>query len=114
MTAVVKLAHQRGIWVISDECYVYLNYTGSAFRWFTARVPRPLHGCWVAFEDIRMTGGVWDSRSAPRRSSRGAEAAEPVHVESNVDRAESAVAALKGSQQCVKTCARTTSSCAIT
>jgi len=28
MTEVVKLAHQRGIWVISDECYVYLNYTG--------------------------------------------------------------------------------------
>jgi len=31
MTAVVKLAHQRGIWVISDECYVYLNYTGKRF-----------------------------------------------------------------------------------
>src|SRR5262249_60778914 len=22
---------QRGIWVISDECYVYLNYTGARF-----------------------------------------------------------------------------------
>ncbi|MGD0509724.1 MAG: aminotransferase class I/II-fold pyridoxal phosphate-dependent enzyme, partial [Terriglobales bacterium] len=31
MTAVVKLAHRRGIWVISDECYVYLNYTGKRF-----------------------------------------------------------------------------------
>ena len=31
MTAVVQLAHQRGIWVISDECYVYLNYTGKRF-----------------------------------------------------------------------------------
>ena len=31
MTAVVKLATQRGIWVISDECYVYLNYTGKRF-----------------------------------------------------------------------------------
>jgi aspartate aminotransferase len=31
MTAVVQLAHQRGIWVISDECYVYLNYTGNCF-----------------------------------------------------------------------------------
>src|SRR5260370_29043083 len=31
MTAVVRLAHQRGIWVISDECYVYLNYTGKRF-----------------------------------------------------------------------------------
>src|SRR5216683_3514373 len=25
---VVRLAAQRGIWVISDECYVYLNYAG--------------------------------------------------------------------------------------
>ena len=31
MTAVVRLAHERGIWVISDECYVYLNYTGKNF-----------------------------------------------------------------------------------
>src|SRR5208337_2772771 len=31
MTEVVRLAHQRGIWVISDECYVYLNYTGKLF-----------------------------------------------------------------------------------
>ena len=31
MTAVVRLTHERGIWVISDECYVYLNYTGKNF-----------------------------------------------------------------------------------
>src|SRR6202047_2906779 len=31
MTAVMRLAHERGIWVISDECYVYLNYTGKNF-----------------------------------------------------------------------------------
>jgi aspartate aminotransferase len=31
MTAVVRLAHERGIWVLSDECYVYLNYTGKNF-----------------------------------------------------------------------------------
>jgi aspartate aminotransferase len=31
MTEVVRLAHQRGIWVLSDECYVYLNYTGANF-----------------------------------------------------------------------------------
>jgi aspartate aminotransferase len=31
MTEVVRLAHERGIWVISDECYVYLNYTGHDF-----------------------------------------------------------------------------------
>lgn len=28
MRAVLRLAHERGIYVVSDECYVYLNYTG--------------------------------------------------------------------------------------
>ena len=27
MTEVVRFAAERGIWVMSDECYVYLNYT---------------------------------------------------------------------------------------
>src|ERR1700730_5012067 len=31
LTAVVRLAHERGIWVISDECHVYLNYTKQNF-----------------------------------------------------------------------------------
>jgi aspartate aminotransferase len=31
MTAVLRLAHERGIYVVSDECYVYLNYTGRLF-----------------------------------------------------------------------------------
>jgi aspartate aminotransferase len=31
LTEVVRLATERGIWVISDECYVYLNYTGKRF-----------------------------------------------------------------------------------
>ena len=31
MTEIVRLAHQRGIWVLSDECYVYLNYRGKNF-----------------------------------------------------------------------------------
>ena len=31
MAAIVRLAHQRSIYVISDECYVYLNFAGKAF-----------------------------------------------------------------------------------
>ncbi len=31
MAEIVRMAHQRGIYVISDECYVYLNYTGRLF-----------------------------------------------------------------------------------
>src|SRR5271166_3859365 len=31
MTSVLRLAHDRGIYVVSDECYVYLNFTGHLF-----------------------------------------------------------------------------------
>ncbi len=31
MSAIVKLAASRGIYVLSDECYVYLDYTGHSF-----------------------------------------------------------------------------------
>src|SRR5246127_5223715 len=31
MAEVVRLGAQRGIWVMSDECYVYLNYSGKRF-----------------------------------------------------------------------------------
>lgn len=31
LAEVVRLAAQQGIWVISDECYVYLNYTNKRF-----------------------------------------------------------------------------------
>jgi aspartate aminotransferase len=28
---IVRMAYERGVWVASDECYVYLNYTGKNF-----------------------------------------------------------------------------------
>ena len=31
MTDIVRMAHRRGIYVLSDECYVYLDYTGKRF-----------------------------------------------------------------------------------
>ena len=31
MRSIARLARERGIWVVSDECYVYLNYTGEYF-----------------------------------------------------------------------------------
>src|SRR5437016_6743439 len=30
-TAILTMAHKRGIYVIADECYVYLNFTGNSF-----------------------------------------------------------------------------------
>ena len=31
ITEIVRLANKRGIYVVTDECYVYLNYTGHNF-----------------------------------------------------------------------------------
>ncbi len=31
LTAIVKMAAKKGIWVISDECYAYLDFTGDRF-----------------------------------------------------------------------------------
>jgi aspartate aminotransferase len=31
LRAIVELARQRNLWLMSDECYVYLNYTGERF-----------------------------------------------------------------------------------
>lgn len=31
MASIVRLAHSRGIYVVSDECYVYLNFDGKPF-----------------------------------------------------------------------------------
>ena len=31
MSAIIRMAASRGIWVMSDECYVYLNYSGRNF-----------------------------------------------------------------------------------
>ncbi len=40
MAAIVEMAAARGIYVISDECYVYLNYTGRLFSAGTVKSAR--------------------------------------------------------------------------
>jgi len=40
LTEVARLATERGIWVISDETYVYLNYSGREFSLGSLREPR--------------------------------------------------------------------------
>ena len=47
MTSVVRLAHERGIWVLSDECYVYLNYTGKNFSVGALREYKERLSCWA-------------------------------------------------------------------
>ncbi len=103
LTEVVRLAHERGIWVISDECYVYLNYTGKRFSVGLLREFR---------ERMVIVGSL--SKTYAMTGWRLGYALAPAPVVSAMQKLQSqstsnptsivqkaAVAALKGPQQCV-------------
>ena len=73
VTVVVLRAHERGIWVLSDECYVYLNYTPKRFSIGSLREYRERM---VIIGSLSKTGrrtrtgwGCWVTRSVPARWS---------------------------------------------
>jgi aspartate aminotransferase len=103
MTEVVRLAHERGIWVVSDECYVYLNYTARRFSVGALREFR---------ERMVIVGSL--SKTYAMTGWRLGYALAPAPVVSAMQKLQSqstsnptsivqkaAVAALKGPQQCV-------------
>jgi aspartate aminotransferase len=103
MAAVVRLAHERGIWVMSDECYVYLNYTSKRFSVGSLREFR---------ERMLIVGSL--SKTYAMTGWRLGYALGPAAVISAIQKLQSqstsnptsivqkaAVAALKGPQQCV-------------
>jgi aspartate aminotransferase len=104
MTSVVRLAHERGIWVISDECYVYLNYTGKNFS----------VGSLNEYRDRFLVVGSL-SKTYAMTGWRMGFTLGPAAIVSAVQKLQSqstsnptsivqkaAVAALNGSQQCVE------------
>src|SRR5258708_1539932 len=104
MTEVIRLAHLRGIWVLSDECYVYLNYTGKNFSVGALREYK---------ERIVVLGSP--SKTYAMTGWRLGYALAPAAVVSAMAKLQSqstsnptsvvqkaAVAALKGSQDCVE------------
>jgi aspartate aminotransferase len=103
MTDLMRLAHERGIWVISDECYVYLNYAGKLFSVGALRDFR---------EHMVIVGSL--SKTYAMTGWRLGYALAPAIVVSAMQKLQSqstsnpasmvqkaAVAALTGSQQCV-------------
>jgi aspartate aminotransferase len=103
LTEVVRLAHERGIWIISDECYVYLNYTTKRFSVGSLREFR---------ERMVIIGSL--SKTYAMTGWRLGYALGPAPVVSAMQKLQSqstsnptsivqkaAVAALKGPQQCV-------------
>ncbi|MGA9530173.1 MAG: pyridoxal phosphate-dependent aminotransferase [Terriglobales bacterium] len=104
MTEVVRLAHQRGIWVISDECYVYLNYSGQRFSVGSLREFRERFLVVGSLsKTYAMTGwrlGYTLAPSAIIAAVQKLQSQSTSNPTSIVQKA--AVAALKGSQQCVE------------
>jgi len=103
MAEVLRLAHERGIWVLSDECYVYLTYTGKRFSVGSLREFR---------ERMVIVGSL--SKTYAMTGWRLGYALAPAAVVSAMHKLQSqstsnptsivqkaAVAALKGPQQCV-------------
>src|SRR6266568_780304 len=100
---VVRLAAERGIWVISDECYVYLSYTGKRFSIGSLREYR---------ERMVIVGSL--SKTYAMTGWRLGYALAPAPIVSAMQKLQSqstsnptsivqkaAVAALKGPQSCV-------------
>jgi aspartate aminotransferase len=101
---IVRLAAQRGIWVVSDECYVYLNFTG---RKFSAGSLHECHDRLVVVGSLSktysMTGWRLGYTLAPAsviNAMLKLQSQATSNPTSIVQKA--AVAALKGPQQCVE------------
>jgi aspartate aminotransferase len=104
MAAVLQLAHQRGIWVISDECYVYLNYTGKRFSVGSLREYKDrMLVVGSLSKTYAMTGWRLGYTLAPTAivsAMAKLQSQSTSNPTSFVQKA--AVAALKGSQDCVE------------
>src|SRR5215472_2289994 len=104
MTEVAGLAHQRGIWVLSDECYVYLNYRGKNFSIGSLREYKErLVVLGSLSKTYAMTGwrlGYAMAPAAVTSAMAKLQSQSTSNPTSIVQKA--AVAALKGPQECVE------------
>ena len=103
LAEIVRMAHERGIWIISDECYVYLNYTGQNFSVGALREYRDrLVILGSLSKTYAMTGWRLGYALAPAAvvsAMAKLQSQSTSNPTSIVQKA--AVAALKGPQQCV-------------
>ena len=104
VTSIIRLAHERGIYVMSDECYVYLDYTGHRFSAGEVQ---------DAKEHLVIVGSL--SKTYAMTGWREGFALAPAPIVSAMQKLQSqstsnptsivqkaAVAALSGSQDCVE------------
>ncbi|HET6318441.1 MAG TPA: pyridoxal phosphate-dependent aminotransferase [Chloroflexota bacterium] len=103
-TAILKLAARRGIYVISDECYVYLNFTGNIFSAGAVREARErLVIIGSLSKTYAMTGWRLGYALAPQpivAAMQKLQSQSTSNATSIVQKA--AIAALTGPQECVE------------
>jgi aspartate aminotransferase len=102
-TAILKLAHKRGIYVVSDECYVYLNFTGrnfSAGSVAEAREHTVIAGS--LSKTYSMTGWRLGYSLAPAPVANAISKLQSQQTSSSAHMIQkAAVAAVSGPQECV-------------
>jgi len=103
LTQIVRLAHRRGIYVISDECYVYLNFTGKRFSVGSLRECKErMVVIGSLSKTYAMTGWRLGYALAPAelvKAMQKLQSQSTSNPTSIVQKA--AIAALKGPQECV-------------
>jgi aspartate aminotransferase len=103
LTEVARFAAERGIWMISDETYVYLNYSGREFSMGSLQEQRErIIVVGSLSKTYAMTGwrlGFALAPSAVTSAMQKLQSQSTSNPTSIVQKA--AVAALKGSQECV-------------
>jgi aspartate aminotransferase len=102
-TEVAKLAAERGIWILSDECYVYLNYTGRQFSLASVKECRDrLVIAGSLSKTYAMTGWRMGYSLSPATAAAAMGKLQSQSTSNPTSIAQkAAVAALKGSQDCV-------------
>ncbi len=104
LTAIARLAHRRGIYIVADSCYVYLNYTG---RLFSLGAIADAHEHVVIIGSLSktyaMTGWRLGYALGPEPIIKAMAKLQSQSTSNpNSITQKAAVAALSGSQQCVK------------
>jgi aspartate aminotransferase len=101
-TAILRLAHKRGIYVIADECYVYLNYAGSFSAGSMRDVKEHLVIAGSLSKTYAMTGWRLGFALAPAPIVNAMTKLQSQSTSSSAHMIQkAAVAALTGPQQCV-------------
>ena len=104
MAEIIRMAQERGIWIVSDECYVYLNYTGHNFSIGALREYRDRMVILGSLsKTYAMTGWRLGYALAPAAVVAAMAKLQSQSTSNPTSIAQkAAVAALKGPQQCVE------------